>query len=292
LIRWFKKVIVYPLEVTKVKKIGSKKHIFAVMNREALKTDKPLILVTNDDGLEAKGLKELVEVVKPLGRVVVVAPSEAQSGMSHAITVKSPLRMKKMREEPDLLMYKCNGTPVDCVKIACNQLLKEKPFLLVSGINHGSNSSTSVFYSGTIGATLEGCINGIPSVGFSLLSLDSDADFAAAKSIAGKIIRKVMKKGLPDSVCLNVNIPSGALEEIKGIKVCRQNRGFWREEFDKRMDPAGRHYFWLTGYYHNSEPEAGDTDEWALRNNFVSVVPLHTDLTAHAMMDTIRKWNL
>jgi len=262
------------------------------MNREVLKTDKPLILVTNDDGLEAKGLRELVEVVKPLGRVVVVAPSEAQSGMSHAITVKSPLRMKKMREETDLLMYKCNGTPVDCVKIACNQLLKEKPFLLVSGINHGSNSSTSVFYSGTIGATLEGCINGIPSVGFSLLSIDSNADFAAAKSIAGKIIRKVMKKGLPDSVCLNVNIPSGDLKKIKGIKVCRQNRGFWREEFDKRMDPAGRHYFWLTGYYHNSEPEAGDTDEWALRNNFVSVVPLHTDLTAHAMMDTIRKWNL
>lgn len=262
------------------------------MNSEALKTGKPLILVTNDDGLEAKGLKELVEVVRPLGRVIVVAPSEAQSGMSHAITVKSPLRVKKMHEEPDLLMYKCNGTPVDCVKMACNQLLKEKPFLLVSGINHGSNSSTSVFYSGTLGATLEGCINEIPSIGFSLLSLDSDADFTASKSIAGRIVRKVMENGLPLSVCLNVNIPNGSMEEIKGIKVCRQNRGFWREEFDRRTDPAGRHYFWLTGYYHNSEPEAGDTDEWALRNNFVSVVPLQTDLTAHTMMDKIRKWDL
>jgi 5'-nucleotidase len=257
-----------------------------------VKSDKPLILVTNDDGLEAKGLKELVEVVRPMGRVVVVAPSEAQSGMSHAITVKNPLRMKKMREEPDLLMYKCNGTPVDCVKLACNQLLKEKPDLLVSGINHGSNSSTSVFYSGTLGATLEGCINEITSIGFSLLSLESDADFTATKSIARKIILKVLENGLPHSVCLNVNVPNGSSDEIKGIKICRQNRGFWREEFDKRTDPMGRHYFWLTGYYHNSEPEAGDTDEWALRNNYVSVVPLQTDLTAYTMMDKIRQWDL
>lgn len=257
-----------------------------------MKSKKPLILVTNDDGLEAKGLRELVEVVRPLGRVVVVAPADAQSGMSHAITVKNPLRMKKMYEEPDLLMYKCNGTPVDCVKLACNQLLKEKPDLLVSGINHGSNSSTSVFYSGTLGATLEGCINEIPSIGFSLLSLESDADFTAAKSIARKIISKVMENDLPHSVCLNVNIPKGSADEIKGIKICRQNRGFWREEFDKRTDPLGRHYFWLTGYYHNSEPEAGDTDEWALRNNYVSVVPLQTDLTAYTMMDKIRQWDL
>jgi 5'-nucleotidase len=257
-----------------------------------LKTERPLILVTNDDGLEAKGLKELAEVVKPFGRVVVVAPSEAQSGMSHAITVKNPLRIKKMHEEDNLLMYKCNGTPVDCVKLACNQLLKEKPDMLVSGINHGSNSSTSVFYSGTLGATLEGCINEIPSIGFSLLSLDADADFTASKSIAARVIQKVMEHGLPHSVCLNVNIPKGSAEEIKGIRICRQNRGFWREEFDKRTDPMGKNYFWLTGYYHNSEPEAGDTDEWALRNGYVSVVPLQTDLTAYTMMEKIRGWNL
>ena len=257
-----------------------------------MSTDKPLILVTNDDGLEAKGLKELIEVVKPMGRIVVVAPSEAQSGMSHAITVKNPLRMKKMHEEPDLLMVKCNGTPVDCVKLACNQLLKEKPALLVSGINHGSNSSTSVFYSGTLGATLEGCINEIPSIGFSLLSIESNADFTAAKTIVRKFIIKVMENGLPASVCLNVNIPKGGADEIRGIRICRQNRGYWREEFEKRVDPAGRHYFWLTGYYHNSEPEAEDTDEWALRNNYVAVVPLQTDLTAYAMMEKMKQWNL
>ena len=257
-----------------------------------MSTDKPLILVTNDDGLEAKGLKELIEVVKPMGRIIVVAPSEAQSGMSHAITVKNPLRMKKMHEEPDLLMVKCNGTPVDCVKLACNQLLKEKPALLVSGINHGSNSSTSVFYSGTLGATLEGCINEIPSIGFSLLSIESNADFTAAKTIVRKFIIKVMENGLPASVCLNVNIPKGGADEIRGIRICRQNRGYWREEFEKRVDPAGRHYFWLTGYYHNSEPEAEDTDEWALRNNYVAVVPLQTDLTAYAMMEKMKQWNL
>ncbi|MBN1414356.1 MAG: 5'/3'-nucleotidase SurE [Bacteroidales bacterium] len=257
-----------------------------------MKSDRPLILVTNDDGLEAKGLRELIEVVRSFGRVVVVAPADAQSGMSHAITVKTPLRVKKMREETDMVFYKCNGTPVDCVKLAFHQLLERKPDLLVSGINHGSNSSTSVFYSGTLGATLEGCINEIPSIGFSLLSLDSDADFTAAKSIAGRIIKKVMENGLPRSVCLNVNIPKGTEEELKGIKICRQNRGSWREEFDKRVDPLGRHYFWLTGYYHNNEPEAGDTDEWALRHNFVSVVPLQTDLTAYTMMDEIRQWDL
>ncbi|MBN2274322.1 MAG: 5'/3'-nucleotidase SurE [Bacteroidales bacterium] len=257
-----------------------------------LKSDKLLILVTNDDGLEAKGIKELVNVVRPLGRVVVVAPSDPQSGMSHAITVKNPLRVKKMYEENDLVMYKCNGTPVDCVKIACNQLLKEKPGLLVAGINHGSNSSTSVFYSGTLGATLEGCINEIPSIGFSLLSLDSNADFTAAKSVAGRVISKVMENGLPRSVCLNVNIPNGYPDEIKGIRICRQNKGFWREEFDKRTDPMGKHYFWLTGYYHNSEPEADDTDEWALRNAYVSVVPIQTDLTAYTMLDNLRQWKL
>ncbi len=256
-----------------------------------MKKNKPLILVTNDDGLEAKGLRELAEAVKSFGNIIVVAPADAQSGMSHAITVKFPLRVKKVREEDNVTYYKCYGTPVDCVKLAFNQLLDRKPDLLVSGINHGSNSSTSVFYSGTIGAALEGCINGVPSVGFSLLSLDSDADFSAAKSIVTRIVSKVLQNGLPGSVCLNVNIPEGQIDEIRGIKICRQNKGFWREEFDKRTDPMGRNYFWLTGYYYNCEPEAEDTDEWALRNNYVAVVPLHTDLTAYDMIDRISKWH-
>ncbi len=257
-----------------------------------MKEKKPLILVTNDDGIEAKGLKELVEVVRPFGDVMVVAPADAQSGMSHAITVKFPLRVKKVKEEDHVAFFKCYGTPVDCVKLAFNQLLDRKPDLLVSGINHGSNSSTSVFYSGTIGAALEGCINEVPSVGFSLLSLESDADFSAARSVASRIISQVLQNGLPGSVCLNVNIPKGPIEEIRGIKVCRQNKGFWREEFDKRTDPMGKNYFWLTGYYFNAEPEAEDTDEWALRNKYVAVVPLHTDLTAYHMIDHISKWNL
>jgi 5'-nucleotidase len=161
------------------------------------KNKRPVILVTNDDGVEAKGIKSLIEVVRPLGRVIVVAPADPHSGMSHAITVKVPLRLEKVLEEQDLLIYKCHGTPVDCVKMAFNHLLTDKPDLLVSGINHGSNASTSVFYSGTMGAVLEGCINEIPSVGFSLLNLDYDADFTAAKHFAGLITKKVLQKGLP-----------------------------------------------------------------------------------------------
>jgi 5'-nucleotidase len=249
------------------------------------KNKRPVILVTNDDGVEAKGIKSLIEVVRPLGRVIVVAPADPHSGMSHAITVKVPLRLEKVLEEQDLLIYKCHGTPVDCVKMAFNHLLTDKPDLLVSGINHGSNASTSVFYSGTMGAVLEGCINEIPSVGFSLLNLDYDADFTAAKHFAGLIVKKVLQKGLPVSVCLNVNIPDGPLENIAGIKICRQNKGYWKEEFDKRVDPMGRNYFWLTGNFYNTEPDATDTDEWALEHQFVSIVPQKTDLTCY---DTLK----
>lgn len=252
---------------------------------------KPLILVTNDDGVEAKGLKALIEAVKPLGKVMVVAPAEPQSGMSHAITVKVPLRITKLTEEKDLLIYKCYGTPVDCVKMAFNHLLTEKPDILLSGINHGSNASTSVFYSGTMGAALEGCINEITSIGYSLLNLDHNADFTAAQYYVDKITRKVLENGLPKTICLNVNIPDLEQDKIAGIKICRQNKGYWREEFDKRTDPAGKHYFWLTGYFHNSEPEATDTDEWALSNNYVSIVPLHIDLTCHDTLKTLNTWH-
>ena len=252
-----------------------------------------MFLVTNDDGVEAKGLKALIDVVRPLGKVLVVAPAEPQSGMSHAITVKVPLRLTKVEEAENLAIYKCFGTPVDCVKMAFNHLLQGgKPDLLVSGINHGSNASTSVFYSGTMGAALEGCINEVNSIGFSLLNLDHDADFTAAMHYADLVIRKVLQNGLPPAVCLNVNIPDGNKESISGIKYCRQNRGYWREEFDKRTDPLGKHYFWLTGYFHNSEPEASDTDEWALENRYVSIVPLHTDLTSYDTLKIIHSWNI
>jgi 5'-nucleotidase len=256
------------------------------------KEKKPIILVTNDDGVEAKGIKSLIEVVRPMGRILVVAPADPHSGMSHAITVKVPLRIEKVLEEQDILIYKCYGTPVDCVKMAFNHLLTDKPDLLVSGINHGSNASTSVFYSGTMGAVLEGCINEVQSVGFSLLNLDYDADFTAAKHFAELIIKKVLQNGLPVSVCLNVNIPDGPAEGIEGIKMCRQNKGYWKEEFDKRVDPMGRNYFWLTGNFHNSEPDATDTDEWALEHQYVSIVPQKIDLTCYDTLRSLDEWTI
>lgn len=251
-----------------------------------------LILVTNDDGIKAKGLRSLVEAMKPYGKVVVVAPEAGQSGMSQAITVKHPLRIHQVKEFGDIPAYTVNGTPVDCVKLAINQLVDRRPDLLVSGINHGSNSSTSVLYSGTMGAALEGSINQIPSIGFSLISFDHDADFKASIEYSRKIAGKVLENGLPKNICLNVNIPYLPVHEIKGVKVCRQTRGHWKEEFDKRQDPAGRTYYWLTGSYHNHEPEAEDTDEWALKNNYISLVPTQTDLTCYNTIKTIDKWNL
>jgi 5'-nucleotidase len=250
-----------------------------------------LILVTNDDGLNSVGIASLVESMSNLGEVIVVAPDEPQSGMSQAITVKHPLRVK----EAQLNGSKCfavNGTPTDCVKLAFNRLLPRKPDLLVSGINHGSNSSTSVLYSGTMGAALEGCVNGVPSIGFSLISYDQKADFNPAIKYTNLIAARVLTEGLPLHTCLNVNIPYVAENEIKGIRICRQTMGFWQEEFDRRNDPMGHEYYWLTGEYYNREPEAVDTDEWALKNNYIAIVPLHTDLTSYSTIDLIKKWDL
>jgi 5'-nucleotidase len=252
-----------------------------------------LILVSNDDGVDAKGLKTLIEVASRYGRVVVVAPSEEQSGMSHAITIKTPLRAKKLKKTDSLEIYSCQGTPVDCVKLAINQLLDgQQPDLLLSGINHGSNSSSSVIYSGTMSVAMEGCVNQIPSVGFSLLSYDPDADFSAAGKIVEKVVENILENGLPEGVCLNVNIPYGPYEELKGIKVCRQAKGLWKEEFVKRVDPHKGEYYWLTGYYLNLEEDSKDTDEYALANNFATIVPIHIDLTAYSAMEEITKWKL
>lgn len=253
------------------------------------KDTEKLILVTNDDGLDAKGIASLIKAVEPLGNIIVVAPMEPQSGMSQAITVKHPLRVRKAQLN-GCESYAISGTPTDCVKLAFNQILPRKPDLLVSGINHGSNSSTSVLYSGTLGAALEGCVNNIPSIGFSLISYDPDANFDAAVHYTHKIVARVLEEGLPEKVCLNVNIPAGPLEEIKGIKICRQTIGFWQEEFDKRTDPAGREYYWLTGEYFNTEPKATDTDEWALKNNYVAIVPMRIDLTCYTTMEQLKNW--
>jgi 5'-nucleotidase len=242
----------------------------------------PVILITNDDGFQAKGLGALIEMAKSFGRIIVVAPEEGNSGMSHAITIKHPLRLRKHVRTDNVEMYSVNGTPVDCVKLAMSQVLKNPPDLLLSGVNHGSNASVSVFYSGTMAATIEGCLYGIPSIGFSLLDYLPDADFTGVVEYGKSVLETVLANGLKKGVCLNVNFPAIPVHEIKGIKLCRQNMGTWREEFDKRTDPRGIEYFWLTGYYHNEEPKATDTDEAALSQGYVSVVPVSIDLTDKA----------
>ena len=251
-----------------------------------------LILVTNDDGIHAKGLQALTELACLFGRVVVISTTEPMSGMSHAITVKHPVRLHKVDESANLVRYCCNGTPADCVKMALSQIIDRKPDLLLSGFNHGSNSSTSVVYSGTMSAALEGAINNIPSIGLSLLNYSPQADFTSAKIIAERIIRKALEKGIPPWVCLNVNIPAKEISEIKEIRICRQTRGFWKEEFEKRVDPAGYNYYWLTGEFEDLEPQATDTDEFALKNDFVSIVPIQFDLTAYKAIKELKEWNL
>jgi 5'-nucleotidase len=238
---------------------------------------RPLILITNDDGIKAGGLIALVNVAKPLGDLVIVVPNESYSGMSHAITVKNPLYVKEVKRKPGLVLYKVNGTPVDCVKIALHTLLDRRPDFILSGINHGSNSSASLHYSGTLGAAREGAINGIPSIGFSLLSYSHSANFDHGQAYVKKIFTHIMNHGLPEGTFLNVNIPDGP--DIKGIKACRQAKGKWVEEFIEREDPRKRRYFWLTGRFQNDEPEASDTDEYALNQGYVSVVPCQIDAT-------------
>ena len=246
-----------------------------------MKKRKPLILVTNDDGIGSPGIRALVNVMRKLGDVVVVAPDKPQSGMGHAITINSTLRINKVSEHDLPEEYSCTGTPVDCVKIAVNKILKRKPDLVVSGINHGSNMSINIIYSGTMSAAVEGAIEGIPSAGFSLCDDSINADFSASMVVAEKIAKNILKNGLPKDTCLNVNIPPLKLDEIKGIRVCRQARSNWIEELDERKDPGGKPYYWLTGKFVNYEKGNKDTDVWAVENDFVSVVPVQFDMTAH-----------
>lgn len=250
-------------------------------------TDK-LILLTNDDGLYANGLKTLIEVMEEFGKVVLISTIESMSGMSQALTVKIPLRVKLLEENEKHRVYTCNGTPTDSIKLAVNQLLERMPDFVVSGINHGANASVSVLYSGTMAAALEGCLYGIDSAGFSLNDFSRTADFSVCKKYIRIVMQKILAESLPSGVCLNVNIPSLPEDEIKGIKVCRQARGNWKEEFEKRKDPMGRTYYWLTGMFQNHEPDATDTDEWALANGYVSVVPVSVDMTAHWYMDKLK----
>jgi len=253
---------------------------------------KPLILVTNDDGITAPGIRALISVMKELGEVVVVAPDSPQSATGHAITINNTLTINKIDIDPDVeIEYSCSGTPVDCVKFAVSEILKRKPDLCVSGINHGSNSSINIIYSGTMSAAVEAGIEGIPAIGFSLLDYNWDADFEPIKSSIKKITEEVLENGLPEGVILNVNFPKLKEEEIKGIKICRQAKAMWRERFDKRQTPMGKDYYWLTGKFVNLD-NGEDTDEWALENGFISVVPVQFDLTAHHAMQTLNSWKL
>lgn len=254
-----------------------------------LEKDDKLILLTNDDGLYAAGLRTLLEVMEEFGKVVLVSTLESQSGMSQALTVKTPLRVKLLEENEKHRIYACNGTPTDSVKLAVNQLLERIPDYVAAGINHGANASVSVLYSGTMAAAIEGCLYGISSVGFSLNSFSPTADFLVCKEYIRIVMKKMAVAPLPAGVCLNVNIPAVKPDEVKGIKICRQSKGNWKEEFEKRKDPMGKTYYWLSGSFQNHEPEAEDTDEWALRNNYVSVVPVTVDMTAHWYREELKE---
>ena len=251
---------------------------------------KPFIFITNDDGVNARGLKAVTEVALRFGRVVVIAPETTQSGMAHAVTMYSPLYLRTVEKRGDLTVYACSGTPVDCVKMGYDHIFAgERPALNISGINHGSNSAVSILYSGTMGAAIEGSFYGCPAVGLSLDDHGADADFAAAVVYGRRIVGDIFAAEVELPLCLNVNVPVGSVGELKGMKLCRQNRGFWREEFYRHEDPRGREYFWLTGEFVNGEPEATDTDEWALANKYVAVVPVQVDLTDYRQLKNLTK---
>ena len=253
---------------------------------------KPTILITNDDGVTAPGIRNLVEAVKDLGKIIVVAPDKAQSGMGHAITIGHPLRMNKVDIFEGVEAWQITGTPVDCVKLAVDKILHGKPDLCLSGINHGANHSINVIYSGTMSAAMEASIESIPSIGFSLLDYSYEADFTTARHYVRQIVSSLLHKKLDKHFLLNVNIPSVALELIKGVKVCRQAYAKYEEDFEERKDPHGKKYYWLTGEFINFD-KGRDTDVWALNNNYVSVVPVQFDLTNYKIKSQLEKnWKL
>ena len=252
-------------------------------------TERPLILITNDDGIEAPGIRSLISFVSKIGDVWVVAPKTVQSGMGHAITINDILYYEE-REARDgsVREFACSGTPADCVKLAKNELLPRLPDICLSGINHGSNASINVIYSGTMAATIEAGVEGIPAIGYSLCDMDWEADFSHLGEMIQQMTLTAMQRGLPPRTVLNVNFPKG---KIKGVKICRQAATRWEKEFECRENPRGGKYYWLVGHPICMD-EGKDTDQWALDNGFVSVVPTTFDLTAHAAMQELETWDL
>lgn len=253
---------------------------------------KPLIVISNDDGITAKGIAHLVECMKELGEILVVAPNSPQSGMGHAITIHEPLKVYKSDVFEGVESYECSGTPADCIKLAKNHLLKDRvPDLVVSGINHGSNTAVSVLYSGTMSAAVEAAIEGLPAIGFSLCEYAHDSDFSHTTEWVVKITKEALEKGIPKGTALNVNFPKISEGPIKGIKICRQAIARWQENFDERTDPYGRKYLWLTGEFIN-EDKGEDTDEWAIKQGYTSIVPVSFDMTAHhAIAQINNEWD-
>ncbi len=251
---------------------------------------KPFILISNDDGYHSKGIRSLVDMVKDLGRVLVVAPESARSGFSCAFSATEPLRLKRRKDIEGVEVWSCTGTPVDCVKIALDQFCRDcKPDLVIGGINHGDNASVNSHYSGTMGVTLEGCMKYIPSVAFSICDHSADADFEPLRPYVREIVKKVLEERLPKGVCLNVNFPK--LPSFKGVKICRMAHGTWGNEVEKRRHPNGYDYFWMTGSYTNDEPASDDTDNWALTHGYVAITPTTIDVTAYEMMEKLNRWN-
>ena len=252
--------------------------------------NRPLLLLSNDDGVRAKGLHELMEALRPFADLVVVAPDGPRSGASAAITSDVPLRVTLLYKEPGVSVYQCNGTPVDCVKLALHAVVPRQPDLVIGGINHGDNSSVNVHYSGTMGVVIEGCLKQLPAIGFSLCNHDPDADFAPVRPYVRRITEEVLRRGLPVGTCLNVNFPD--VPQLKGIRLCRQTRGVWRGEYEPHTHPKGGQYYWLTGYYENLEPDAEETDHWALDHGYVAITPTQIDMTAYALLEEMKGWEL
>lgn len=255
---------------------------------------RPLILVTNDDGYNAPGINHLIEFVKEIAEVVVVAPDSPQSGMGHAITIDSTLEVHLLDLDgayKGLQAYSTSGTPADCVKLALHEILDRKPDLVVSGINHGANSSINVIYSGTMSAAIEAGVEGIPAIGFSLLDYSWSANFEACKNVVQTLVKEALDKGIPSGTVLNVNIPKTDGAAVKGMRVCRQAKANWKERFDKRVSPTGKEYYWLTGDFILLD-EGEDTDIAALEAGYVSIVPTQFDLTAHHSMAHINSWKI
>lgn len=256
-----------------------------------MENKKPLILISNDDGYQSKGLESLIEMTKEFGRILVCAPDSARSGFSCAFSATSPLQLQLKSKQPGVEVWACNGTPVDCVKIALDQLCNgERPDMVIGGINHGDNSSVNTHYSGTMGVAREGCMKYIPSVAFSLCDHSPNADFSKMAPFVKYITRKILEEGLPKGVCLNVNFP--LVECYKGIKACRMAEGTWSKEVVKCRHPRNYDYYWMIGEYTNDEPLAEDTDSWALNHGYVAITPTRIDITDYQMIEQIKNWKL